>query len=280
MMIRVTKPYSVIITMAAGIVLVNGILRFDPIRIAIGAALGLILHFALMMISIAVIMGRNLKLYKVFDQYGFSREYLQAYEQYCISGKPFNMQHALSYAEIFMNIGKGDEAIKYLNTLTVPETANIGFQAQYFYIYVMSALKIGNLAIAEDMWNKSSTLINRITTNPQDASFGYLIVMPIICIDCYAARNNGDKTRLERAFQQTENFMSTAAYHTYLNHHGGFTFEVIRLYELRELGMTDKYNALLPKVKNRIENSKRLFTCMKTMELDDLAKIENGEFPL
>lgn len=279
-MIRAIKPYQIIVAMLAGIMLVNGFLRFNPVRIAIGTAAGLVFWFLLSVIGMLVIVNKNIKLYKVLDKYGFSMEYLRVYEQERITNKPFKIQYALEYAEIFMNIGKPDEAIKYLNTLTIPPNANIGFQAEYFFIYVKSALKIGNLAIAEDMWSRSSALISQITANPQNASFGYLVVLPMIYTDCFAARQNGDKTRLERALKQTEEFINSAVYRTYWDNWGGFAFEIIRLYELRELGMTDKYNALLPEVRSKIENSERLFTCLKTMGLENLTQIENGEFPI
>lgn len=278
-MIRGTKPHHIIIPMIAWILLVNGFTRFSPIRIVIGAAAGLVFTLLWYLVATIVIVQRNAKVHSVLDEKGFCMEYLRVYERERITNKPFRLDYALEYAEIFMNIGKPDEAIKYLNTLTIPASANPMFHVSYFYIYVMSALKINNLAIAEDMWKRSSALINQITTNPASVANGYLVILSMIYTDCFAARQSGDKSRLERAFQQTESAMNGEIGKAYAVG-GGNAFDIARLYQLKTLGMTDRYNALLPEVRAKIESSEPMIACLKAMELEDLAQIENGELPI
>ena len=278
-MIRGTKPQHIIIPVIAWIMLVNGFTRFSPIRIVIGAAAGLIFTLLWYLIGSFVIVQKNAKVYSVLDRQGFCMEYLRVYEHERITNKPFRLDYALEYAEIFMNIGKPDEAIKYLNTLTIPAGTSPMFHASYFYVYVKSALKINNLAIAEDMWNRSTELINRISTNPASVANGYLVILSMIYTDCLAARQNGDRTRLERAFQQTESAMSGEIGKAYAAHSGN-SFDIVRLYQLKTLGMTDRYNALLPEVRAKVESSEPMFACLKAMEIEDLSQIENGELPI
>lgn len=278
-MLRGTKPHHIIIPMIAWIMIINGFTRFSPIRIAIGAGLGLVFTLLWYIVAAIVIVQKNAKVYKVLDEQGFCMEYLRVYERERITNKPFRLDYALEYAEIFMNIGKPDEAIKYLNTLTIPANANPMFHASYFYVYVRSALKINNLAIAEDMWKRSSALINQISTNPTSVVNGYLVVLSMIYTDCFAARQSGDKARLERALEQTKSAMNGEIGKAYAVG-GGNSFDIALLYELKTLGMTDRYNELFREVKAKIESSKPIFACMKTMELEDLAQIENGELPI
>ena len=278
-LIRKTKPFHVILMMIGCILILNGFTGFSPVRIAIGAVLGAAIMPLLILIIVFIAVQKNTKVYKVLDEQGFCMEYLRVYERERITNKPFRLDYALEYAEIFMNIGKPDEAIKYLNTLTIPENTNPVFHASYFYVYVRSALKINNLAIAEDMWKRSTALINQISTNPASVANGYLVVLMMIYTDCFAARQNGDKSRLERAFQQTESAMNGEIGKAYAAG-GGNAFDIARLYELKALGMTDKYNELFREVKAKIENSNPIFACMKTMELEDLTQIENGELPI
>ena len=278
-MIRGTKPQHIIIPVIAWIMLVNGFTRFSPIRIVIGAAAGLVFTLLWYLIGSFVIVQKNAKVYSVLDRQGFCMEYLRVYEHERIANKTFRLDYALEYAEIFMNIGKPDEAIKYLNTLTIPAGTSPMFHASYFYVYVKSALKINNLAIAEDMWNRSTELINRISTNPASVANGYLVILSMIYTDCFAARQNGDRTRLERAFQQTESAMSGEIGKAYAAHSGN-SFDIVRLYQLKTLGMTDRYNALLPEVRAKVESSEPVFACLKAMELEDLSQIENGELPI
>lgn len=272
--IRGTKPQHIIIPMIAWIIMINGFSRFSPIRILIGAGAGVLFMFLWYLVGALIVVYKNASLYQILDEKGFCIEYLRAYEQKRITGKPFNIQYALEYAEIFMHIGKPAEAIKYLNTLTIPQNANVLFQAEYFYLYVLCALKIGNLAIAEDLWSRNGDMISKISANPKLCeSGGHLAILAMICTDCYAARQNGDRSRLERAFQQTESFLNSYRIED------NTTFRVILLYELRELGFTERYNQLLPEVRSEINASKPLFNCIKNMQHENLNRVEKGGLP-
>lgn len=242
--------------------------------IFIGNIVGLVLLTVYVFIRVLILVCKNYSLYNILNEKGFCIEYLRAYEQKRITGKPFNMQYALDYAEIFMRIGQPAEAIKYLNTLTIPPNANVLFQAEYFYLYVLCALKIGNLAIAEDMWSKSGDMINKISANPKIfKGGGNLAIFAMICTDCFAARKNNDNARLERAFQQTENYLH------YFQSSEITAFRIMLLYELRELGFTERYNTSLSEIRRDINDSKPLFNYVKVMQHENLDRIEKGGLP-
>lgn len=247
---------------------------FSIKNVLFGLGIGLILTLLLFPGATLILTSKHYSLYKILDEKGFCIEYLRAYEQKRITGKPFNIQYALEYAEIFMHIGQPAEAIKYLNTLTIPLNANVLFQSEYFYLYVLCALKIGNLAIAEDLWSRNGDMIAKISASPKLCeSGGHLAILAMICTDCYTARQNGDRTRLERAFQQTESFLNSYRIED------NTTFRVMLLYELRELGFTERYNQLLPEVRREINASKPLFNCIKNMQHENLDRVEKGGLP-
>ena len=250
------------------------IFHYDVKSVMIGIALGLFLSAIFVFVYVLIIVSKSYSLYNILDEKGYCIEYLHAYEQKRIIGKPFKLDYALEYAEIIVRVGQPDEAIKYLNTLTIPPNAHIMFQSRYFFLYVLSALKIANLAIAEDMWNRSGDLISKISADSRlRAQGGYLAIIAMILTDCFAAQQNGDRARLERAFQQTEDIlMNTQVTDRTL-------LQIMRLYELRELGLTEHYNSLLPKVRGEIYASEPLFRCIKDSQLENLSRVENGMLP-
>lgn len=277
--IRGTKPHHIIITIIVWILLINGSTQFSLLKILLGAVSGLVFMLILYAVATIVIVHSNAKVYKVLDEQGLCMEYLRVYERERILNKPFRFDYALEYAEILMNVGKPEEAIKFLDTLTISEKAHPVYRASYFFIYVVSALKLNNLAVAEEVWKRNSSLINRISKDPASVMNGYLVIISIIYIDCFAARQNGDNSRLERALKLTESAINSKIGKMHAAG-GNYAFDIVRLYELKMLGMMERYNELFSAVKSKVENSKPAFSCIKTMELDDLEKIENGELPI
>lgn len=276
--IRQTNPVQIIFPVLAGIIAVNGFRRFDTVRILIGAVLGLGVFALLLLILTLSFVVRNAGLYAVLDKNGFGIEYLREYEKRRITGKPFNLQYAVEYAEIFMNMGQPAEAIKYLNTITVPSTSNGFSQVAYFYVYVMCALKINNLAIAEDMWSRSSQMIESVRTKPNYSTNSYMLYLAMISTDCFAARQNGDVSRLQRAYEQTVAYMNSADYKKYPVE--GCDFDILLLYELKALGRNDEFNALYPTVKAKIEKFKPMFDSMKERVTEEFNKAVNGILPI
>lgn len=244
-------------------------------RIVGGAVCGILLTLLFVFILAFIVTMSNAKLLSVLDERGFSREYLTAYEQTRITGKPFRLQYAVEYAEIFMRMGQPADAIKYLNTVAMPASANPYTQISYFYIYVMSALKINNLGIAEDMWNRSMPLINNTQTKQTYKMYGYLLYLALIAVDLFAGQS--DKSRLERAYEQTTAFMKSKYYKKI--GFDGSEYKIFLVYELNMLGKTDEANSLYYEVKQQLESSRPLFTALKTDSLDALERAKNGALP-
>lgn len=252
--------------------------RIHPLYPLFGAVMGILVFLLFDAILSVFICAKNYKVYSVLDKYGFSLEYLRTFERERIIGKPFNIAYAVEYAEIFEHIGQPADAIKYLNTLTVPESANPSVKVSYFYVYVTSALRIGNLNIAEDMWERSMPMIQKVQSNFGYSVSSYLLYLALVMIDLYAAKVTGSSERLQRAYDQTVSFMNSANHKRYPIKE--CSFEIVLLYELKAMGRTDEFNAFLPKVKEKVENFKPLFTGIKNLTVDSFNKAVNGELPI
>lgn len=248
-----------------------------PLRVLVGAVCGIVVMLLFLFILAVIVTVSNGKLYSVLDEQGFSREYLAAYEKARITGKPFRLQYAVEYAEIFMRMGQPADAIKYLNTVTMPASANVNpyTQISYFYIYVMSALKINNLGIAEDIWRRSMPLINNTQTKQIYKQYGYLLYLALIAVDLFAARS--DKSRLERAYEQTTMFMKSKFYKKAA--FDGSEYKIFLVYELNMLGKAAEANSLYYEVKQQLESSRPLFTALKNDSLNALERAKNGVLP-
>lgn len=271
------NPMFFIFPIICGVIVFNGIRDFDISRILLGAFFGLGIFAVLTLIVTLLFVVRNAGLYAVLDEYGFGIEYLREYEKRRIIGKPFNLQYAVEYAEIFMNMGQPDDAIKYLNTITVSPTDNAFSQVAYFYVYIMCALKINNLGIAEDMWRRSEQMIETVRTKPNYSTNSYLLYLAMISADCAAARQNGDVSRLQRAYEQTVVYMNSTDYKKYPV--DGCDFDLLLLYELKALGRLDEFNALYTSVKTKVEHYKPMFASIKSKVIEDFNKAASGELP-
>lgn len=274
---RAAKPWHIIFVILVWAVTFNGFRGLNPKRIVIGAVFGVIFWVLWLVIGALVITLKEIRLYKVLDQYGYGMEYLRAYEKERIIGKPFRLQYAAEYAHIFMRIGQPADAVKYLDSVVIPLNAPVHEKIYFFFIYVMSALKSDNLTAAENKWREFQELINKAQKDPIYSSSSYMLYIALIYIDCYAGKH-GDLPRVQRAYEQTVAYMNTEHYKRYPLPTPDF--EIIMLLELKLLGRTDEFNALYPQVRQRVDAWNPLLNLQKKVVYDDLEKVCRGELPL
>lgn len=212
----------------------------------------------------------NKKLLLAHEKYGYSVEYLHIYEREKIIGKPFDLQSSINYAEIFRQLEQPADALNYLKTISVPENTKPFLKILYFHVYVLCALMIGDVGTAEDMWRMNMPLINSIKNKPEDCINSYLVYLSLIEIDCCAGRT-------ERAYEQTVLYMNSEHYRK--NPAKNCEFDLILLYELKALGKTDEFNALLPAVKEKVYARNPILTCEKQVLIKGFNDAANGKIP-
>lgn len=248
---------------------------FNPVKLLYNLIIGGVLGIAAMLLIPTIVMLIQSPLYSVLDKQGFSLEYLLAYEKARINGKQFKPQYAVEYAEIFMRMGQPADAIKYLNTITLPANAPLYTKISYFYIYVMSALKIHNLDIAEDTWKRSMQIINQAQTDKSQKSNSYLMYLALIAIDLYAGQT--DRSRLERAYEQTVAFLKDESYKK--SAFDGSDFKIFLVYELNALGRTDDANRKYSETLRYLAEEPALFNALRRESFQQLERAKNGKLP-
>lgn len=244
--------------------------KYRIANILLGALIGLILFVLNLFAAPLIVMLNSKKLLSAHEKYGYSVEYLRIYEREKITGKPFDLQNAINYAEIFRQLDQPADALNYLKNISVPENAKPFLRILYFHVYVLCALMIGDIEAAEEMWRVNTPLINSIKNKPEDCINSYLIYLSLIKIDCCAGRT-------ERAYEQTVSYMNSEHYRR--NPANNCEFDIILLYELKALGKTEEFNALLPAVKEKVYALDPIFTCEKQVFIKDFNDAANGKIP-
>ena len=270
---RQMKPYVWVFNIVSFVLIVNcfSFRRFSLVRMLIGVGAGIVFTVLWALIGALIIAKKNEKLYSVLDEYGYSVEYLRAYESERILGKPFRLQYAAEYAEIFVNIGQPADALKYLNSIIIPPNAPINEKISFFVVYVVAALKTGNVQLAESVWSNWQGVLNSARNEPSYASVSYMIYLSLILIDCCAGR-------VQRAYDQTVSYMNSPLYKRYPLPNPNF--DILMLYELNALGRTDEAAALYPSVKSKIDKFDPLFAALKEKTVREFNKAARGEIPL
>ncbi|MGN1119574.1 MAG: hypothetical protein ACI4Q4_04395 [Oscillospiraceae bacterium] len=207
---------------------------------------------------------------KALDEYGFSTEYLAVFEEKMIKGKPFKESTAVQYAEIYSRMGRPEAAISYLNTLNLTTDAS---RLACIYVYMMSALMLGDSALAERLWAQNQDYIQKAFGNKQNIPMMHIVYLSMIYADCCAGR-------FERALEQTEKFMSSDDFKRY--NAAKADFDIIRVYALKMLGRDNEAAALCTTVSQNIENSrnKLVYRWQYDKLREDLQKALAGQIPL
>lgn len=217
-----------------------------------------------------VITVKDFPVKKALDEYGFSPQYLEVFEEKLIKDKPFKENIAVQYAEIFSRIGRPEAAISYLNTLNLTtDTARLGC----IYVYMMSALMLGDSALAERLWTQNQAYLQKAFDNKLNIPMMHIVYLSMIYADCCAGR-------FERALEQAEKFMSSDDFKRY--NAAKDDFDIIRVYALKKLGRDNEAAALCASVSQNIENrrNKLLFRWQYDKLREDLQKALAGQIPL
>lgn len=121
---------------------------------------------------------------KIYEEMGFCREYIEAFERVWISGKKKtpNMQ-LVQQAEAYLFIGDAATCAVLLSRLRVPESEEYA-RAWYLITYMRLAFATKDAALAVDVWNRNYNFINRYISKTRITAFN----TPAIELDCCYAK--------------------------------------------------------------------------------------------
>lgn len=241
------------------------------VRMLIGALCGAAFNIIWLLIGSLVVALKDIELLKILDEKGFCVEYLKAFERTKIVNKPYILMHAIQYAEIFERMGQPRTALNYLNTIAVPPNARINERISYFFIYVTCALKLGNVALAEEMWRRFEYDLKTVKKSPLYNGISNIVILPLLYIDCAAGR-------VERAFEHTVAFINSRDYERALS--PMIDIDIMLLYELVKLGKTQEAAEWHTELARRIQEEEMQFRALKPKLIEDFNKAARGELPL
>lgn len=235
---------------------------------------------AVVLILLGVIAGvntaLNYKLMNTLNCYGFGEEYYEAFLRKRLNANPNKLQNIAECAEILMKMGNPIKAIDYLESANVPQNSTGVELAMRLYVYVISALKTGDVELAEREWGKWQGFISSAPDKPNYQLVSFLLNYSEICIDCCAGR-------FGKAYQQLTVYMKSREYRKY--HPDTLDCEILMLWILNAMGWTEQFNELLPQVGAKVEMLSRsrfspMFDSQAVTMREDFNKAINGIMPL
>lgn len=273
------KPYLPVYLV---VILLSGLMFWRNIQLEYA----LLTYFARAGLTAAVILGflavlaaiptaLNYRLYNILNCYGFGEEYYNAFCQQRMSAAPDKADNIVQYAELLMKMGCPGEALKYLDRPPLPPNSTGTQLAMRLYVYVMSALKAGDVELAEIEWGKWNGFVSSAPDMPNYHAICFLLSYADIAIDCCAGR-------LGAAYRKLTDYMHSREYHKY--HPDTLDCEILMLAILHRLGWKEQYNELLPKTAAQVEKLCRskfrpMFASQAVAMREEFNKVQDGYFP-
>ncbi len=221
--------------------------------------------------DIALLTAMRFSDYKALNNHGFSPEYLNYYYNRYILNKPKVDYHYIIYAEGFMKIGDCKSAIATLNTLVIPES-KAGLRTMYLYVYLMSALKMNDSALADDIWRTNQAFLTRCMNNKK-SDYNKFLYLAIIGADCAAGR-------YERALDTVNRYLSGELDRNYREIEIDFT--TLKVYILNKLERFEEMD-MTANISLSLIAKKKPFLAYEWQEAvlhKDLEMAKNGILPI
>lgn len=207
---------------------------------------------------------------KMLNDLGFCQEYLEYFEKEVVAKNPNDDMIAVLYAEIHLKMGDPVTAISVLDTRKIPES-NLYTRAAFIHLYMMCALKMGDSALADDIWRANQQFLNQNLGKIKTATYNHLLYLTLIYADCAAGR-------YERALKTLDDFMGSRLFQNFKHLEGDM--RIIRVYLLKKLGRTAEFNSYSQLTAAFLAEYQPLFDSEKITLQRDFQKAMNEELPI
>lgn len=215
--------------------------------------------------AIAITLIPKYSVYKIRDEKGFCLEYFYAYEYKFIKGKSKNNADYIEFAEIYQQLGDYKSALAVLDSLKIPES-DISLRISFIFVYMNTAIAMGNSALADDIWRKNQQFISeRKKKFIYKRSYEGLDLMTATA-DCLAGR-------YERALQTCNVLIETG------DSDYTASFYILLVYLYKMLNNENMYRIAVENAKSKIDRSRPVFESIKSELYRDLEKAMKGELP-
>lgn len=211
----------------------------------------------------------NAEVEYIVYQKGFCLEYFYAYENKFIKGKQPTPGRYIKFAEIYRKLGDYKSAIAVLNSISVSED-NIGDRSSYLFVYMLSAVQMGNKELADDIWRRNQGFINKLETSHYSETHSMLNIA-LVYTDCISER-------YAHALNIVRNVLNGKKMKKWGSYKADYL--VLKIYLLKKLGRENDMNAAVMEFNKCAAEWKPLYESERKELRENVEKAVRGELPI
>ncbi len=206
--------------------------------------------------------------YIVYEK-GFCLEYFYAYENKFIKGKPVNAGRYIKFAEIYRKLGDYKSAIAVLNGIYVSEDS-ISDRSSYLFVYMLSAVQMGDKELADDIWRRNQGFINKLENTPYSETYTMLNLV-LAYVDCASER-----------YAHALNIVRTVLNSRKMKKWGNYKadFLVLKIFLLKKLNREGEINAAVTEFNECAAEWQPLYESERKELRDSVERAMRGELPI
>lgn len=226
--------------------------------------------YGILAIGALIIVAVNGETEYVRYKSGFSLDYFYAFENKYIKGKPVNNDKYIRFAEIYRQLGDYKSAIAVLNSITVREEI-IGERSNYLFVYMMSAIQSGDTAMADDIWRRNQSFINRLEHEVVYAESLTMMNLVLAYADTVAGRYG-------HALNIVRTVLNSRKIKKWPHYKGDYL--ALKIYLLKKLGKENEINSAVMDFNKFTAKWNPFFEHERNDLRESVEKAVRGEFPL
>lgn len=238
-----------------------------PLFYVLGAV-GIWLFFVLLLTVIEFSM--TYKIRKVFNEKGYCLEYFYAFQDLYIKKQPKHPGNLISFAEIYVSLGDCNSALNIFESIKTYELTAVQ-RVSYIYIYTITAVKMNNPALADEIWRQNEDFISVYINKPDFISGTAFLYYSMIFADCLSQR-------YERAYHTCISFMNSPSFKKLKTI--VCDYHVMKIFLLRKLGRDSEVNAAVTEFNEAAKKWKPLYDYARENLRKDVEKAIRGELPV
>ncbi len=220
-------------------------------------------------IAALVVTSQNAEVEYILYQKGFCLEYFYAYENKFIKGKPVSVGRYIKFAEIYRKLGDYKSAIAVLNGLSVSED-NISDRSSYLFVYMLSAVQMGNKELADDIWQRNQGFINKLENAPYSETYT-MLNLALAYVDC-ASERYGHALNIVRTVLHSRKMKKWGSYKA--------DYLALKIYLLKKLGKESEMNSAVMEFNECAAKWKPLYESERNELRDNVERAVRGELPI
>lgn len=239
----------------------------DPL---IFAMWGAIIYLIIIAAGTGFEFTQNYKLQKLLNDKGVCSEYIYAYGDTHIKNKPHSDSRCIFYANALSRMGNWQEALDVLESVDTSKL-DLTLMTVYLHAYMMTAVSMGNPALADKVWTDNQGFIITNMNKPYFGNNTALMYQAMVFVDCAAGR-------YERAYETCVNYMKSPMFRA--DSAVNMDFIDVMIYLLKHFGKEKELSEVLSLWEKRFKKCRFFYDSERNIVLKDREKALNGILPV